>query len=621
MSSPPKFRHDALADPTLYIRLLKILNGDANERLTCAITTCTVKDAPSYYAMSYTWGDPNDTATIIINGSAATVTANCEYALRQAHACTTNVFLWMDALSIDQSSTEEKEYQVAMMGQIYERAAHVLACIGPQSDDSEFLFEFIDAHQVLLRDITSHMSLNLVSSTGGWSLPNPIPRDRSLSLRSCFAVRMSRRKRVLTAFVRMMKRAYFSRVWILQELHSASRSSFCCGTEVRPFNSLAAISMLTGYWMSQEPLNRRYLRITRLVGKKLSRLTRLLRRHKYVRTFGHSMEELYSGISERHGCLTLASGTRALYHLPVVMRAISDFECADVRDKLYGVLSLVDWEKANGGRTPTPDYTKDAFTLAVAMLQEYLDNPQKAWAYGCNLHWAEQMRQVFEIVPGLPAMRTAVRKHCSNGRARGQFMSREHLHLANSIDKVHRPQRPEPFPSFFEVKSPVNQGNTWFGKHLLDYADAKRYQNAADTHLFLRTTSGKQYYEIVDQSNTTIAYVPTNTRPYDIYLFAHFLYKEPNSPPSMIVRVEVGFTYEIVGPAFGFAYEQTCLTWAESWTRFRVEWSAEDLLLFTWAHQHATLMSHSLSENATWLDLNICGSAGSSYVKGIVSDA
>lgn len=619
MSWTTAFRHDPLPDSQSYIRLLKVLDGEANEQIICQLTTWPIQDAPPYYALSYTWGDPNDAAQIEINGSTATVTANCGYALRQAHACTNNIHLWMDALSIDQSSTQEKNHQVAMMGQIYEKAAHVLACMGPQSDDSEFLFEVIDTNEPLLHRISSYMSPNLVSGTGGWSLPNPIPKNRRLSLICFFTMKASKRDRLLRAFVKLMERAYFSRVWILQELHSASRSSFCCGNELRPFESLTAISMLIDYWMSQEPLKWDRPWITRDFATTLSRLPWLRRQ---CCTTSISKEDLYSRISMRHGCLALAFGTRVACQLSDVMRAIPYFQCADIRDKLYGVLSLVDWDECRGGRVPTPDYAKDAFSLAVEIQQIYLENPRLAPAGASNLHCAEQVRTVFKFEPAQPSMRTAIRSRCPNQRARAGIMTQSHLYTwPHDLYQFQTPAMSSltSSSSSRKVEPRLTPDDTWYGKRLLHSSDVEQHKHTADDPLFLLHTPSEELSKVIGQNGKTFAYVPKTTRPHDIYLFTCLVYKRSLNPPSMIVRAQVSGSYTIVGPAVGWADETTCSSWVETWDKFLVNWSAEDLLLYGWAHAHATLYSHSLptSPSTSWLDLDICGSTGSSHVIGV----
>ena len=52
-------------------------------------------------------------------------------------------FLWVDQLSIDQSSVTEKNVQIAMMKEIYEHAKNVVVWLGPAQDDSDIAFRKI----------------------------------------------------------------------------------------------------------------------------------------------------------------------------------------------------------------------------------------------------------------------------------------------------------------------------------------------------------------------------------------------------------------------------------------------------------------------------------------------
>jgi len=612
MSSTPGFRHEALPDPKSYIRLLEILNGGPNKQIACRLTAWSIQDAPPYYALSYTWGNPNETTKIVINGKTASVTANCEYALRQAHTCAKDKYFWMDALSIDQSSTHEKGFQVAMMGRIYEKAAHVLACIGPQAEDSQFLLEVIHTDQSLLRHISSLMSGNLVSGTGGWSLPNPIPNTRWLGLRCFFAMNVSRRKRLLGSFMNMMERPYFSRVWVLQELHSASRISFCCGNDIRPFASLAAIGMLIDYWMLRDARKWSWLWITRVVVDILSRIPWVLRRQKCLWT--SSARQRYAAMFVRHGSLALASGTKIGCRLSDVMRAMLQFDCADVRDKLYGVLSLVDW---GSSRIPTPDYTKDAFSLAVEILHIYLTDKKVAPRDKTVLESAQQLCAVFKLSPSQTSMSMAIRARCSESHTVAQL-----LHFtAMALDRQQVDRSLPPFISFSpytDLKGSIlrTPNDNWYGVQLLDESDARRRDHAEDLdyYLFLRTSSSKQAVEIVDKEGSIIAYAPKHTQTHDIYVFTFWDDLDSTSVSGMIVRTERPGIYTLLGHAPGREKKETYWNWMYSGSDFQVQWSAEDLLVYCWAHRNAVLAIDSLAEVASWLELRICGRRDSSGI-------
>jgi hypothetical protein len=64
----PAFEHDPLPDSTTHVRLLRIKRGDFKQHVECELSTRPIEGAPPYYAISYTWGDPDLTAEITLNG-------------------------------------------------------------------------------------------------------------------------------------------------------------------------------------------------------------------------------------------------------------------------------------------------------------------------------------------------------------------------------------------------------------------------------------------------------------------------------------------------------------------------------------------------------------------------
>jgi hypothetical protein len=209
------FRHEPLPDSTSHLRLLKILRNDI--RVVCELTTWHISAAPPYHALSYTWGDEVSPCRITINGRYMVVRSNCAYVLQQAFASDRSVHYWIDAICIDQSSAEEKNHQVALMGQLYKGAAHVLACVGSTADDSDFLFSMIDKHKCLLADIIASVQVSVSGQGGTWSIANPIPHRRSLALRCFFTMTAATRRRLASAYIALVKRSYFSRVWVSQD--------------------------------------------------------------------------------------------------------------------------------------------------------------------------------------------------------------------------------------------------------------------------------------------------------------------------------------------------------------------------------------------------------------------
>ncbi|APA12120.1 hypothetical protein sscle_09g068900 [Sclerotinia sclerotiorum 1980 UF-70] len=85
---------------------------------------------PPYIAISYTWGDTVPLLPIVVNGKKMRVRLNCWYSLWQIRHHGFTDYLWIDSLCINQDNNEEKNFQVAIMGSVYESALWVASCIG-----------------------------------------------------------------------------------------------------------------------------------------------------------------------------------------------------------------------------------------------------------------------------------------------------------------------------------------------------------------------------------------------------------------------------------------------------------------------------------------------------------
>jgi hypothetical protein len=86
---------------------------------------------PSYRALSYCWGDPSDTVSIVIDGRVVQVTKNLKAALLEVRrTITAPSLLWVDALCINQADEYEKREQIKNMGMIFQSAERVIAWVG-----------------------------------------------------------------------------------------------------------------------------------------------------------------------------------------------------------------------------------------------------------------------------------------------------------------------------------------------------------------------------------------------------------------------------------------------------------------------------------------------------------
>jgi hypothetical protein len=119
------------------IRLVVLFPGQELEDITCNIIHVNLLDQPVYEAVSYTWatahGDASLSRHIYCHGRKIAITANCELVLRCLRRKGHNRSIWIDAISIDQENTMERNHQVKLMATIYSNASQVLAYLGTGS--------------------------------------------------------------------------------------------------------------------------------------------------------------------------------------------------------------------------------------------------------------------------------------------------------------------------------------------------------------------------------------------------------------------------------------------------------------------------------------------------------
>ena len=164
-----------------------------------------------YTALSYTWGDPLMTREVIINRSRVQITTNLEVGLRTIRARFARIAgfrLWVDAICIDQKNGQERGMQVEKMKEIYVKAQTVIAWLGEEADRS-------DNALALLRTLAGsygdeRKALELESRL--FAEPEYLGRGSWLALHE------------------FMKRPYWSRLWIIQDIVlGSSRLQILCG--------------------------------------------------------------------------------------------------------------------------------------------------------------------------------------------------------------------------------------------------------------------------------------------------------------------------------------------------------------------------------------------------------
>jgi hypothetical protein len=179
------------ASPTIYkhlqpaeFRLLRLLPTEwKDDPLHCTLHQYRHDNCPEYETVSYTWGGEDSNSTLckpIYIGPYWDIlfqTHNCWNMLRFLRPAEGIRTLWVDAVCINQNDLVDRENQVAKMGRIYEEASRVIVYLG-----NDFISDLLPGQY------PQRHRLHLLHSISGANLQD------------------------------ILKRKYFSRVWVIQEL-------------------------------------------------------------------------------------------------------------------------------------------------------------------------------------------------------------------------------------------------------------------------------------------------------------------------------------------------------------------------------------------------------------------
>ena len=285
------------------IRLLLFLPDSGDEDFRCIIKEYDVKsESIPYIALSYVWGDASIRHPIFLDGRIAHVTANLREALTHLIIAFPQSNFWIDAICIDQDNSKERMHQVGQMRTIYSNAAQVVMWLGPGNRDIEELSLMIDSHWD-----------HCLSPNSGNDFCN-------------FNIDPS----IVAAIVHLVQNPYWHRVWIIQEVTAAKKSTIMCGT-------------------------------TSLEWPRLGRFLDRLRFNHFEHPAGIKLHHLDRTLP----MIRLYNWNHSVMHLAAALYWSSTSYATDDRDKVYAILGLVD---KGAGRLLSADYTLSlcsVFCLAI----------------------------------------------------------------------------------------------------------------------------------------------------------------------------------------------------------------------------------------------------------------
>ena len=299
-----------------HTRLLRLNPGDFSDDLHVELEQVLLNGTSTYEALSYVWGSPAYPVPILVGPTrehTISVTQNLAIALRHLRAVNEFRTLWVDAVCIDQSDLKERSYQVTLMSDIYQKASQVIVWLGPEDDDSFHAFNLMNA-------IGSRVDVDWTN----YSFKSKVAADNPFSQILVDLQNYQFRDDEAYTINNLLHRQWFKRLWIRQEIWLATRAIIRCGKLVLPwhvFSNAILFLFVQGTEMITIPL-------------------------------GKQIPDFFSRIA----LATSVCESRAYYfqHLRI---ELANVVCADPRDKIYGMLSLLHPSQKTMGILP--DYTRN----------------------------------------------------------------------------------------------------------------------------------------------------------------------------------------------------------------------------------------------------------------------
>lgn len=212
-------------------RLLILEPGELEDEILCRLKHVESLRDHDYEALSYFWGDDDRTCQVNCAGKSIKVTPNLDVALRQLRHLDGPRFLWVDAVCINQDDILEKTQQVRIMQEIYANAREVVIWLGKNSSDDALAFNALrELRSRLIQHDNARSAVRL-----GWY------RDKSGSiLTGGDSILENLQYRHI---IQLLRREWFHRTWIIQEVASAKSAVVRCGDQSMPWATLAEVCM------------------------------------------------------------------------------------------------------------------------------------------------------------------------------------------------------------------------------------------------------------------------------------------------------------------------------------------------------------------------------------------
>jgi hypothetical protein len=316
-------------------RLLELDPGQIGSTITGHLEEFSLLDPPPYMALSYVWGQEPTIQRVLINSEGKLIRPNLFHALQRVRSLQQSRFrIWTDSLCIDQQNDTERNVQVGLMSQIYNKADAVFIWLGEENSTSQLAIELVDKIHEGGEEVVDSLDQPQSYMDGSWW------KDYGF-----------------TALSRLLERQWFRRGWVLQEAAFSTNSLIQCGDRQVHMNKFAKVAKIIRRKISDEP------RLVSLVNDQ----TRAGTLMNFVDSPAMRMLDLIEGAFERSTKGVIINPKMSLETL-VYMSTFS--ETSNERDTIFALLNMANNTSSTLHSTERPSLLPD---YRKSILEVYSD--------------------------------------------------------------------------------------------------------------------------------------------------------------------------------------------------------------------------------------------------------
>lgn len=295
-----------------HIRLFRATQSGSD--ISCEMKHFSLEDCPQFNALSYAWGSGSFSQRISFQDNKYhLITGHLHQGLISVLTLLSPPWLWVDQICIDQSDSEDKASQVALMGDIYASATRTIVWLGQNYQKSDLAMSHVEGIAELIRGY--EFDANLVTQT---PVELGFPHED---------------EQVWPAFQCLFSRPWWKRLWIIQEAIKAQDVVFVVGNQLASYDNFITLAS------AHERLIRLVVNGTHVLGilTGLSKAFYCLRNE----TLGH-IDEFRTGKS---AAVNGKPGANSAAQFAANMFGVLEFSrnqlCGEPVDRVYAILGLV----------------------------------------------------------------------------------------------------------------------------------------------------------------------------------------------------------------------------------------------------------------------------------------